>query len=79
MAVYRLYWMNSASGHIERVENITARDDVEAMEIGRGLSGEQPLELWCDGRKVYRFETSTMERYRTDKIAKEIEDDDGDK
>lgn len=72
MVDYRLYFMDLATGHIERSDDITARD-VEVMEMGRGLSGAQPLELWCDRRKVYRFETSTMERYRADKIAKEIE------
>ena len=67
MSHYRLYFMNERSGHIDRAENLEADDDVQAVEAARKLAGKQPLELWRDTRKVYRFETpvtSFVARYR---------------
>ena len=61
---YRLYFMNRGSGHIDRVEEIEAADDVEAVRIAAGRdTGNQPVELWQEHRKVKRFEVgaSTVE------------------
>lgn len=57
MKHYRLFFMSTRYGHIERAENLVARNDAEAVDTARALSGSQPMELWCDTRKVYRFET----------------------
>ena len=58
---YRLYFMSPRSGHIDRAENIHAESDGQAIESARPFAGEQPLELWQDNRKVYRFETKATE------------------
>ncbi len=60
MSYYRLYFMSRASGHIERFEEIEAADDVAAVRIAREQAGQQPLELWCHGRKLKRFEAASM-------------------
>ena len=60
MSYYRLYFMSRASGHIERFEEIEAADDVAAVRVAREQAGRQPLELWCHGRKVKRFEAAVM-------------------
>ncbi len=36
-------------------EEIREREDVEAVRIAAGKVGDQPVELWCDKRKVKRF------------------------
>jgi hypothetical protein len=36
-------------------EEIKARDDLEAVHIARERVGPQPIELWCDKRKIKRF------------------------
>ena len=56
MPYYRLYFMNPSSGHIDRSENLVARDNFEAIETAGGFRGRQPMELWCEGHKVQRFE-----------------------
>lgn len=56
MPRYRLYFMNSSSGHIDRYEEYDAVDDVQAVRAVVGQAASQPLELWCDHRKVRRFE-----------------------
>lgn len=60
MTYYRLYFMSRASGHIERFEQIDAVDDVAAVRIARKQTDQQPMELWCQGRKVKRFEATAM-------------------
>jgi hypothetical protein len=60
MSYYRLYFMCRASGHIERFEEIEAVDDLAAVRTAREQAGRQPLELWCQSRKVKRFETSVL-------------------
>ena len=55
MPHYRLYFF-SADGHIKRRVDLDCRDDEEAIgeaakhEVGDGI------ELWCDTRRVKRFE-----------------------
>lgn len=56
MTYYRLYFMSRGSGHIERYEDFEAADDLMAVRAGRAVAGVQPLELWCEHRKVQRFE-----------------------
>lgn len=58
MPHYRLYFMNSRNGHIDRVENLQARDDREAIETAQPLAGLQPVELWEGPRKVHRFDAT---------------------
>jgi hypothetical protein len=56
MTYYRLYHLNRCSGHIERVEEIEAADDVEAVSIARDCERGAGVELWQEGRKVLRLE-----------------------
>ena len=56
VAFYRLYFMNPRNGHIERFESIAAEGDAAAMMAADAHQGRQPMELWCGGRKVARFE-----------------------
>lgn len=55
MSYYRLLFMKDYGGPIVGVEEIAARDDVEAVRAASEHVGAQPLELWCDKRKVKRF------------------------
>ena len=65
---YRLYFMNCGSGHIDRIEEIEAADDVEAVRTAAGRdAGDQPLELWQERRKVKRFEVGTA-RLKVDSV-----------
>ena len=59
MPYYRLYHLNRSSGHIDRVEEIDAADDVEAVAIVKDRERETAVELWQEGRKVLRLEGST--------------------
>ena len=58
MPDYRLYLMNRHSGHIDGVEELHSADDVEAICLVRHRAGPVPLELWCGGRKVMRFDAA---------------------
>ena len=55
MGYYRLYFMNSFSGHIERFEEFDAADDAAAVVLAQAKRGPFTLELWCSQRKVKRF------------------------
>lgn len=57
MSYYRLYFMDSFSGHIERFEEFDALDDGEAMAFAKSMTGPKALELWCQHRKVTRLES----------------------
>ena len=59
MPCYLLYHLNRSSGHIDRVEEIDAVDDVRAVAIVRKLERDGAVELWREGRKVLRLEGST--------------------
>lgn len=53
VAYYRLYFLNP-HGHIERVEDFEAADDLAAIgEAER--KGSPPKELWCAGRRVEQW------------------------
>ena len=56
MAHYRLYFMNIRNGHIDLARDLVAADDAMATEIALDQAGLGPMELWCGGRKVRRFE-----------------------
>ena len=58
MAYYRLYFMDPRSGHIIAFEPIEAAADEVAIRLAERHVGWQPLELWCQGRKVRRFEAA---------------------
>jgi hypothetical protein len=53
---YRLYLLNPHSGHIEAVERFHSSDDVEAICLVAQREPLVPMELWCGGRKVSRFD-----------------------
>ena len=53
MAYYRLYFMNRR-GHIARVEDFDAADDLGAIALA-DTEGTQPKELWCSNRKVKKW------------------------
>lgn len=55
MSYYRLLFMKDYDGPVVGVEEIAARDDVEAVRAAAERVGPQPLELWCEKRKVKRF------------------------
>jgi len=59
MAYYRLYFMDPRSGHISAFEAIEAEDDEAALAACEKHQGWQPLELWCQGRKVQRLDAVT--------------------
>ena len=54
MSYYRLYFMSSFSGHIERFEEFDAPDDAAAVILAKTRQGLFALELWCSHRKVAR-------------------------
>jgi hypothetical protein len=55
MSYYRLLFMKAVDGPVVGCEEIAARDDVDAVRIARRKVGDQPVELWCDKRKVKQF------------------------
>ena len=56
MLCYTLYHLNRSSGHIDRVEEIDAADDVRATMIARAAERDSAAELWHEGRKILRLE-----------------------
>jgi hypothetical protein len=56
VAYYRLYFMHPLTGHIERVHEVEAASDDEAIRLIEAEAGREPLELWCGPRKVHRIE-----------------------
>jgi hypothetical protein len=55
MSYYRLLFMKAVDGPVVGTEEIAARDDVDAVRIASRKVGDQPLELWCDKRRVKQF------------------------
>ena len=53
MAYYRLYFLNQ-HGHIQRVEDFEAADDVTAIAKA-ARERCRPMELWCAGRRVEQW------------------------
>lgn len=56
MSCYRLYFLHPASGHIVRFAEYEAPGDAAAVAHATEHEGAHPLELWCQHRKVKRFE-----------------------
>jgi len=48
--------MHPYSGHIERFAEFEAPDDEAALALAREHVGDNPLELWCERRKVSRID-----------------------
>lgn len=55
MSYYRLYFMSSFSGHIERFEEFDADDDAQALQLAEAKQGALAMELWCYHRRVEQF------------------------
>ena len=55
MSYYRLLFKKSEEGPVIGAKEIAARDDVDAVRIARNHLCAQPLELWCDKRRVKQF------------------------
>ena len=56
MPGYRLFLMNSSSGHIDQVREIFAADDVAAISTAEQSRDDAPMELWFESRKLRRWE-----------------------
>ena len=56
MPGYRLYLLDTFSGHINAVEDIHSADDLGAIALVGERARTVPSELWCDGRKICRFD-----------------------
>lgn len=55
MTQYRLFFINTASGHIDRAEVVDAIDDLQAVEVCQGRPESQASELWYRSRRVHSF------------------------
>jgi hypothetical protein len=56
MPGYRLYLLDIHSGHINGVEDIHSADDPGAIALATEQARDVPSELWCEGRKICRFD-----------------------
>jgi hypothetical protein len=56
MPGYRLFLLDTYSGHINGVEEIHSADDVGAIALVAERRRGVPSELWRDGRKICRFD-----------------------
>ena len=56
MSYYNLHFVSPTMGYFEREEAFDAVNDEVAIGIAERRAGEQPVELWCGGRLVRRFE-----------------------
>jgi len=56
--VYRLFFLNSGTGHIEGHEDVSSADDVGAICLVNERSLPEPAELWLGSRKVIAFGTN---------------------
>jgi len=56
MPGYRLYLLDGFSGHIQGVEEIHSADDLGAIALATEQRRQVPAELWCEGRKICRFD-----------------------
>ena len=71
MPEYRLYHLNLHSGHIDKVEELRACDDVEAICLVQNMDRQRTLELWREARKVRRFDgpPNVFQNYVADEAA----------
>jgi hypothetical protein len=56
MPYYRLYHLDTHTGHIQHAEELFAADDVAAVHDLQQRQADHPLELWELGRKVTRVD-----------------------
>ncbi len=56
MTSYRLFFINTASGRIDRAKVVEACDDDGAVLTSEGRTGSQAMELWHLARKVRAFD-----------------------
>ena len=56
VADYRLYFMERFSGHIAKVHEFEADNDLTAVGIAEGWRANGPMELWSRDRKVKRWD-----------------------
>lgn len=74
MSYYRLYFFGARTGHIDRFAEFEAPDDRGALALASEHEGAQPLELWCEHRKIARIEpndgvSQILSRWRTNRTA----------
>lgn len=55
MPVYRLYVLDGPNGQIRNFKEFEARSDGNAVQISADLAGADPMELWCERRRVRQF------------------------
>lgn len=55
MLHYRLVFLKAPEGPVTGVEEIDARDDVEAVHVAGERTGPDMIEVWCEKRRVKRF------------------------
>jgi hypothetical protein len=60
MAYYRLYFLDPRTDRIDRVAELVATDDVEAIRLAGAQTGSDAMELWCETRKICRFEAKPL-------------------
>ena len=65
MPTYNFYFMNQR-GHIDRMKDVDAGNDREAMALARADQGSRPLEVWCNHRKVFRIEALSEAEFRAE-------------
>ena len=58
MAYYRLYLIDSYSGHIDQVRELEAEDDTAAISEVEATRGHCAMELWSRSRKVKEWEAA---------------------
>ena len=56
MTYYRLYFFAGGNGPIANVRELETSDDDAAIAAAERLRGMAAMELWCRGRKVWRWE-----------------------
>ena len=56
MPYYRLYHLDTHTGHIDSAEELFAADDIAAVHETQQRLSDHPLELWQEGRKVTRLD-----------------------
>lgn len=56
MSYYRLYYRRGGpGGPISGVDEIDARDDVEAAALAARQAGDHVMELWCGTRRIRSY------------------------
>ncbi len=56
MALYNVYAGCGEGGRMSRIYSFTARNDPAAEEFVMDRLTDKPVELWCNSRRIARFE-----------------------